>query len=604
VEGRRTLASALLLVSGLVAATAVAAAGEQPPAGAGPLSSSWRQIVTPDLVVAGNAPTGELKRMLSELTRFRGALARIFPDSAVDSPVPTSVILLRDAQAFQRFQPRDSRGKRVVTGGYFSREADANFIVMPVSRDDYALQTIFHEYTHYFVSRNVRTPVPTWLNEGLADFYSTFRGDYRGKTLIGGIPPSRARTLRGSTFVPLRNIVAPRDLESMWRWDKQIGMFYAESWALVHYITVERKNPTANPVDVYLKTFTRTGNHDSAFMAAFGTDVDGMDKELREYVRRVSLSAMVFDVEVEKQRADDAEPMLEADANALEARLMMEAGALDDAERELMRLIKQQPTHEAGRIALARLRLTQDREEEAIASLQHVVAGDPAHGAAQYYLGTALTRAWRHEEALSAFGKALNLMPRNPAPWSGLNAAAIALQRDAQAAAAIQNAMQLEWSPSYYWSQALHALRLGRNDLAATSVAKHLELRGTGEDQSVYPLFVQAIASWRAGRPADAEAALKLAEQGDVEPWTRSVLRYLQGSLEETQFRRAASNIGEETEARTYIGFKIALAGREDEALAHFRWVADRGAKTYLEYGLARSELNRLKYRNRPPPTQ
>jgi hypothetical protein len=44
----------------------------------------------------------------------------------------------------------------------------------------------------------------------------------------------------------------------------------------------------------------------------------------------------------------------------------------------------------------------------------------------------------------------------------------------------------------------------------------------------------------------------------------------------------------------------LALAGREDEAVAHFRWVADRGAKTYLEYELAKNELNRLKYRNRP----
>ena len=602
-EGRRTVASGLLLVIGLVAVTTVAAAGRQPPAVTAPRSSSWRQIVTPDLVVAGNAPTGELKRMLSELTRFRRTLSQLFPDSVADSPVPTSVILLRDAQAFERFQPRDSRGKRVATGGYFSRAADANFIVMPVSRDDYALQTIFHEYTHYFVSRNVRTLVPTWLNEGIAEFYSTFRGDYRGRTLIGSVPPV-ARALRGSTFVPLRDIVSPRDFESMWRWQKQISMFYAESWALVHYIGVERKNPTSNPFDVYLKSFARTGNHDRAFMDAFGTDVDGMDRELREYVRRVSLSAIVFDVQAEKQTPDDAQSMLEADVNALEGRLLMERGAYEEAERELTALVKQQPAHAEAQIALARLRLAQDREEEAITTLQQVVTANPGHGAANYFLGTALMYAWRHEEALSAFGKALNLMPRNSAPWSGLNSAAIALQRDSQAAAAIENALQVEWSPSYYWSQALHALRLGRNDLAATSAAKYLELRGTGEDQSVYPLFVQAIASWRAGRPADAEAALKLAEQGDVEDWTRSVLRYLQGSLEEAQFLRAASNIGEQTEARTYIGFKIALAGREDEAVAHFRWVADRGAKTYLEYGLARSELNRLKYRNRPLPTQ
>ena len=212
------------------------------------------------------------------------------------------------------------------TGGYFSREADANFIVMPVSRDDYALQTIFHEYTHYFVARNVRTTVPGWVSEGIAEFYSTFRGDFRGKTLIGGVPTSRARILRSSTFVPLRDIVSPRDLESMWRWEKQIGMFYAESWAL-------------------------------ACWPSFGAD-----------------------------------------------------------------------------------------------------------------------------------------------------------------------------------------------------------------------------------------AALKLAEQAEIQEWTRSVLRYLQGRLDEAQFLRAASDIGEETEAHTYIGFKLSLAGKDDQAVAHFRWVVERGAKTYLEYDLARND--------------
>jgi tetratricopeptide (TPR) repeat protein len=585
---------ALSLLVCVVAVTAAAPAAQRPVT-----DRSWRQIVTPDLVVAGNAPTGELKRMLREVTRFRGAFAQLFPTMIVESPVPTWVILLRDFQAFERFQPRDSRGKRLLTGGYFARGADVNFIVMPVSREEYALETIFHEYTHYILSRNVRTAMPTWLSEGVAEYYSTFRGDDRGdRTLIGAVPASSARRLQSSTFVPLRDIVSPRDFESMWRSEQRIGMFYAESWALVHYIVLGRKNPTPNPLDAYLKAFARTGDHDRAFTEAFGTDVEGMDKELRPYVRRLTLPAMMYDVQAEKRIADDAEPMLAADVNALEGRLLLDAGALEDAERELTPLVKGQPAHAGGQIALARLRLAQDRDDEAITSLQQVVATNPEHGPARYYLGTALERAWRHEEALTMFAKAIDLMPRNPAPWSGLNSAAIGLRRDAQANAALQNAMQIEWSPPYYWSQALHALRLGRNDVAAASVTRYLELRGIGEDQSVYPWFVQAIALWRAGRAADAEAALKLVEQADIDEWTRSVLQYLQGRLDETQFLRAADDIGEQTEAHTYIGFKIALEGREDEALAHFRWVAERGAKTYLEHDLARSELNRLQYRS------
>ena len=371
----------------------------------------------------------------------------------------------------------------------------------------------------------------------------------------------------------------------------------------MHYIVVERKHPVPNPLATYVTAFARTGNQDSAFKEAFGTDVDGMDKELRDYVRRVSLSAIVLDIQADTQIPDEAQSMSEADVNALEGRLLLEQEADDEAERELAAALKQQPAHAGAQIALARLRLSQDREDEAIAALQQVVASRPSDGLALYYLGTALERAWRHEEALAAFTKALDLMPRNPAPWTGLNSAALGLQRDAQASAAIQNALQVEWSPSHYWTQGLHALRLGRNDVAATSIATYLELRGTGEDQSVYPLFIRALAASRAGRPVEAEAVLALAEQGDTnQKWTLSVLRFLQGRLDEAQFLRAAGDIGEQTEARTYVGFKLATAGRDDDAMAHLKWVVERGAKNYMEYELARNELNRLKHRNRPVP--
>ena len=390
----------MLVVLMAASLLATAATGQQPGSGSdsAPRNSSWREIVTPDFIVTGNAPTAALRRTLVELTRFRDSLARLFPQAALTSPVPTYVVVLRDFNTFRRFQPRDSRGKvKENVGGYFSRRADANVIVLPAPSGNGTLETIFHEYTHYFFSRNVHTPIPTWLNEGLADFYSTFRGDYRGKTLVGDVPPDRLALLRNSTFVPLRDIVSPRDLESMWRWQRQVAMFYAESWALVHYIVLGREHPTSAPLSTYLASLAEGADQDRAFRAAFGTDVDGMDRELRDYVRRFSLNAMVYDMQTEKQSAGEIRPISEVDVNALEGRLLLEVWALADAEKELKQAVQQQPTHAAAQIALARLRLAQDREDEATAALQQVVAANGADAAAQYYLGVSLERAWRHE---------------------------------------------------------------------------------------------------------------------------------------------------------------------------------------------------------------
>jgi tetratricopeptide (TPR) repeat protein len=553
-------------------------------------SSTWRRIVTGDLVVSGNAPSPTLTRIAGELTRFRETFRELFPKTSTSSPTPTWVVVLRDYAAFQRFAPRDGRGRpRTNVGAYFAPRADVNLIVMGASSVDGGLRTVFHEYTHYIVSRNTRGAVPLWLHEGLAEFYSTFRGDYNGQTLIGAVPPNRVRQLRSQRGIPLQNIVAGRPVDAR--------RFYAASWALVHYVLVERPNPVATPLDVYNTTFAKTGDHDVAFTEAFGTDVAGMQRELQEYVKRVRFPALQYDIQVATPEVGTVQSMLQSDVDALQGRLLLEGGAYEEAARMLTGVVKRQPEHAAALTTLARVRLAVDREDDAISMLERVVAAAPHDGAAQYYLGTALEQAWRHEEAVAAFDRSIKLLPGNPAPWMGLNGATRALRRDAQASAALQIAMQLEYAPEKYWAEGLQAFRLGRDELAAAAIKTFVELRGNGEDTSVYPLFVRALAARRAGRATDADEALATAATGDMsDAWTRTVLQFLQGQVDDRKFLRQARHIGQETQARTYLGFKLALAGRDAEAVAHYRWVVERGATNYVEYLLARNELNRRRY--------
>jgi len=57
-----------------------------------------------------------------------------------------------------------------------------------------------------------------------------------------------------------------------------------------------------------------------------------------------------------------------------------------------------------------------------------------------------------------------------------------------------------------------------------------------------------------------------------------------------------AKDIGQKTEAHTYVAFKSDLAGRHEDALTHFRWVVEQGARTNVEYGLARNEIARMQH--------
>ena len=70
----------VLAIAAAVDWMGAAVVSAQPPAPEARYSppSSWREIVTPDFIVTGNAPTGDLRRTLSELLRFRDSLAALF----------------------------------------------------------------------------------------------------------------------------------------------------------------------------------------------------------------------------------------------------------------------------------------------------------------------------------------------------------------------------------------------------------------------------------------------------------------------------------------------------------------------------------------------
>jgi tetratricopeptide (TPR) repeat protein len=565
------------------------------------LSSSWRQIVTPELTVVGNARDGELKRILADLNAFRATMSSLFPGIRTTSPVPTRVVVFKDTDAFARFRPRDGRGKPLDNvGGYFTQEPETNLLVLPFARSEHSYGIIFHEYAHYLIHRNVRSFVPTWVDEGLAEFYSTFEPDYKGQSLLGRAPGARVQSLRVGTFMPLSEVVSPREMEKTWRTGNRIEMFYAEAWALVHYLIVGRKDTPAS-FGTYLSALAKASSQDAAFKEAFGVDVDGIERELRPYVSRFTFPALMLPRVADRSTSATTGPMQEADVRQLEGSLLAHVGATDEAEKELQAALTMNPDHIDARVALAAVRLTQGRHDEAITSLSEVTRAAPTHLAAQYYLGVAFARSWRHQEAIAAFDRSLKLNPDHTFSWRGLSSSALALKRDVHANAAFQQAQQRDPNPAFYLSHARMALRVGRDDAAAVAARSYIDRVGLSDETAQYASFLAAIASWRAGQSGDADSILSDARGAiPVKSWTFSVVQFLQGQLAADRFLAMAGDVGQRTEAHTYVGFKADLAGRHEEALTHFRWVVEHGARTYAEYDLARNEIDRIQHATMP----
>jgi ribosomal protein L15E len=76
---------------------------------------------------------------------------------------------------------------------------------------------------------------------------------------------------------------------------------------------------------------------------------------------------------------------------------------------------------------------------------------------------------------------------------------------------------------------------------------------------------------------------------------------FMQARLAPQIFLSSARGVDQQTEAHAYVGFMLLQAGRQADALEHLRWVKEHGTKTFYEYRLATSELERLE---RPPEVQ
>ena len=174
------------------------------------LSREWKRLPSSQFTIVGTSSAKDLAQLAVELETFLAVLQQMTPSLRLASPVPTYVVALKDFGAFTNYQPRGPDGRRMDwVAGYFSPGPDGNYLVAPWGgKDRESLAVMLHELTHHLANRNVGG-IPTWLAEGVAEFYSTFRIDAdRNLAIVGEPPKDRLRSLVGRSLMPLDRLFA------------------------------------------------------------------------------------------------------------------------------------------------------------------------------------------------------------------------------------------------------------------------------------------------------------------------------------------------------------------------------------------------------------
>lgn len=216
---RKFVTPLILLLAGLALAPAVQAKDE------------WVRLRSDNFVLVGNADRKQLREIAGRLEQFRTSITQLLPSLKYTREVPTTILVFSSMRGYGPFRPSNS-------AGHFVPGPDANFIVLTteLGRTQDAYSVIFHEYTHLLLNHSNWHDIPTWLNEGLAEYYSTFAVQGADRVLVGAAVPAHLYHLRSEALLPPETLFAVDNKSPYYNEESKQSIFYAQAWLLVHYL--------------------------------------------------------------------------------------------------------------------------------------------------------------------------------------------------------------------------------------------------------------------------------------------------------------------------------------------------------------------------------
>lgn len=242
----------------------------------------------------------------------------------------------------------DSEYKRLLVkpGAYamYQRGRRGDYIVMRGLNPRH-YEVAVHEYTH-FVVEHAGLKLPIWLNEGLAELYSTI--EPRGSQCLIGVPQAgRLMALATRRRLDLETLFAVDQTSPYYNDPEKMQIFYAESWALTHLLAISENYSRRFNTFLYTVSNGRTARE--ALGTVYGKDVATVQADLDEYLKRRTLPALLYDIRVEstpEQVTIAALSKAELDLSVADL-LSSNATAGAEAEIKVQQLAREHP-EEAG----------------------------------------------------------------------------------------------------------------------------------------------------------------------------------------------------------------------------------------------------------------
>lgn len=221
------------------------------------------------------------------------------------------VVVFGSRREYQAVRPNE------FAAAFYTSGRSREYIVMGDAANG-SFPLAVHEYCHLLV-RQAGLKLPVWLNEGIAELYSTLepRGD---KIMVGQVIRGRWQALRMDKWVPLETVLTVTHNSPYYNEKDKAGSLYNQAWALTHMLALSDEYRQGMPK---LLAEIQAGTPSiHALVKVYGKQISLIEKELQGYLRQESLQAALLDARLDKLAArPDPEPASEFDVQLMLAEL-------------------------------------------------------------------------------------------------------------------------------------------------------------------------------------------------------------------------------------------------------------------------------------------
>ena len=252
----------------------------------------WTEVKSSNFRVLTDGSAGTGRRVAREFEQMRAVFSTGFPDMRLDTGAPLVIFAVRDEFSMKALAPALWKSSGPKPAGFFQHGWERQYAVVRLDQDiPGKYQVVYHEYVHSLLHANFKW-LPTWLDEGLAEFYGNSR--FEQTKIYVGPPSERIFRLHGTAFIPLRELISENPWRKFGKDERQIDLYYSESWALVHYMVFRPGMDKGAKLSRFYDFLQKGQEQKKAFEEVFGS-FKAVEEGLQQYSNKFLFPSYVME---------------------------------------------------------------------------------------------------------------------------------------------------------------------------------------------------------------------------------------------------------------------------------------------------------------------